>query len=118
MAFGQRFKITPIQMITAVCTIANDGVLMKPRLVKQITNTDNGAITTIDTTAVRQVISKETADIMMDLAETVVSEGSGKYAKIKGYSIAGKTGTSESDYSKDEGYTASLLLLVQLKIQK
>ena len=72
MAFGQRFKITPIQMITAVCTIANDGVLMKPRLVKQITNTDNGAITTIDTTAVRQVVSKETADIMMDLAETVV----------------------------------------------
>ena len=111
MAFGQRFKITPIQMITAVCTIANDGVLMKPRLVKQITNTDNGAITTIDTTAVRQVISKETADIMMDLAETVVSEGSGKYAKIKGYSIAGKTGTSESDYSKDEGYTASFVAI-------
>ncbi len=109
MSFGQRFKVTPIQMINAVCAVANEGVLMKPRIVKEIKNTDTGAITTIDTTEVRQVISKTTALEMMDLMETVVTDGSGKYAKIKGYSIAGKTGTSEPDYNTDEGYTASFV---------
>lgn len=111
MSFGQRFKITPIQMATAVCAVANNGVLMKPRIVKEIKNTDTGAITTINTATVRQVISKTTAETMMDLLETVVTDGSGKYAKIKGYSIAGKTGTSEPDYNKNEGYTASFVAI-------
>ena len=111
MSFGQRFKITPIQMATAVCAVANNGVLIKPRIVKEIKNTDTGAITTINTAAVRQVISKTTAETMMDLLETVVTDGSGKYAKIKGYSIAGKTGTSEPDYNKNEGYTASFIAI-------
>lgn len=111
MSFGQRFKITPIQMATAVCAVANNGVLIKPRIVKEIKNTDTGAITTINTAAVRQVISKTTAETMMDLLETVVTDGSGKYAKIKGYSIAGKTGTSEPDYNKNEGYTASFVAI-------
>ena len=111
MSFGQRFKITPLQMITAVCAVANDGVLMKPRLVKEVKNSDTGAITTIDATAVRQVISKTTASTMMNMLETVVTDGSGKYAKIKGYSIAGKTGTSEPDYGTNEGYTASFIAI-------
>lgn len=111
MSFGQRFKITPIQMATAVCAVANNGVLIKPRIVKEIKNTDTGAITTINTAAVRQVISKTTAETMMDLLETVVTDGSGKYTKIKGYSIAGKTGTSEPDYNKNEGYTASFVAI-------
>lgn len=111
MSFGQRFKITPIQMATAVCAVANNGVLIKPRIVKEIKNTDTGAITTINTAAVRQVISRTTAETMMDLLETVVTDGSGKYAKIKGYSIAGKTGTSEPDYNKNEGYTASFVAI-------
>lgn len=112
MSFGQRFKITPLQMITAACAIANDGILMQPRIVKEITNTDTGATTTIDPIQVRQVISKETASTMMNMLESVVTDGTGKYAKVKGYSIAGKTGTSEPDYSKsDEGYTASFLAI-------
>ena len=110
MSFGQRFKITPLQMITAVSAVANDGVLMKPRIVKEIKNTDTGAITTIEPTEVRQVISKETASTVMDMLETVVTDGTGKYAKVKGYSIAGKTGTSEPDANnEDEGYTASFV---------
>ena len=110
MSFGQRFKITPLQMITAVSAVANDGVLMKPRIVKEVTNTDTGAITTIDPVSIRQVISKETASTVMDMLETVVTDGTGKYAKVKGYSIAGKTGTSEPDANNvDEGYTASFV---------
>ena len=109
MSYGQRFKITPLQMITAACTVANDGILMQPRIVKEVKNTDTYAITTIDPVQVRQVISKETANTMMDMLETVVTSGTGKKAQVKGYSIAGKTGTSEPDYAKDEGYTASFL---------
>ena len=59
MSFGQRFRITPLQMITAVSAVANDGVLMKPRIAKEIKNTDTGAVTTIEPEEVRQVISKK-----------------------------------------------------------
>ena len=108
MSFGQRFRITPLQMITAVSAVANDGVLMQPRIVKEIKNTDTSAVTTIEPVSVRQVISKETSAKMLNMLETVVTEGTGSYAKVKGYTVAGKTGTSESDYSdKNGGYVAS-----------
>ena len=108
MSFGQRFRVTPLQMISAVAAVANDGVLMKPRIAKEIKNTDTDAITTIEPEAVRQVISKETSETMLDMLETVVANGSGRYAQVKGYSIAGKTGTSEPDPSdEDAGYVAS-----------
>lgn len=95
MSFGQRFKVTPIQLITAISAVANDGVLVEPRLVKEIKNTDTGSVTTIDPTNVRQVISKETADKLMNMLESVVTNGTGHYAQVKGYSVAGKTGTTE-----------------------
>ena len=108
MSFGQRFRITPLQMITAVSAIANDGVLMQPRIAKEITNTDTGAVTTIEPVEVRQVVSKETSATLMDMLKTVVDNGTGRYAQVKGYSIAGKTGTSEPDPSEEEaGYVAS-----------
>jgi len=108
MSFGQRFRITPLQMITAVSAVANNGVLMQPRIVKEIKNTDTGAVTTIDSTSVRQVISKETSETLLSMLETVVQEGTGKYAQVKGYTVAGKTGTSEPDASdKNKNYVAS-----------
>ena len=95
-------------MITAVSAVANDGVLMQPRIAKEIKNTDTGAVTTIQPTKVRQVISKETSEKLLDMLETVVDSGTGKLAKVKGYSIAGKTGTSEPDYTnKEAGFVAS-----------
>lgn len=110
MSFGQRFKITPLQMITAVSAVANNGMLMKPRIVKETKNTDTGAVTTIDPVYVRQVISKETAESVMSMMETVVTDGTGKNSKIKGYSIGGKTGTSEPDPGNpDEGFTSSFV---------
>ena len=112
MSFGQRFTITPIQLITAISAVANEGVLMQPRIVKEIKNTDTGAITTIEPNTVRQVISKETAETLMDMLQTVVTDGTGKYAKISGYSIGGKTGTSEPlSGSEDEGYVASFIAM-------
>ena len=112
MSFGQRFTITPIQLVTAVSSIANEGVLMQPRIVKEIKNPDNGSVTTIEPKAIRQVVSKETADSMMDMLETVVNDGTGKYAKITGYSIGGKTGTSEPlSGNEDDGYVASFIAM-------
>ncbi len=112
MSFGQRFTITPIQLITAVSSIANEGVLMQPRIVKEIKNTDTGAITTIEPKSLRQVVSKETSETMMDMLESVVNDGTGKYAKLTGYSIAGKTGTSEPlTGNEDEGYVASFIAM-------
>ncbi len=109
MSFGQRLSITPLQMITAISAIANDGVLMKPTIVDKITNTDTGVVTNIEPTAVRQVLSKETADTMKDLMQSVVEDGSGYRAAISGYTVGGKTGTSEPPTGKEaeEGYVAS-----------
>lgn len=111
MSFGQRFTITPIQLITAVSAVANEGTLMQPRIVKEIVNTDTGATTTIEPTAIRQVISKETADNLMDMLQSVVTDGTGKYGQVTGYSVAGKTGTSEPVYGTDDGYVASFIAL-------
>lgn len=107
MSFGQRFRITPLQMISAVSAVANDGILMQPRIAKEIKNTDTGAITTIETKEVRQVVSKETANTLLDMLQTVVDSGTGSYAQVKGYSIAGKTGTSEADYSDESSVSVA-----------
>ena len=116
MSFGQRFRVTPLQMITAVAAIANDGMLMQPRIAKEITNTDTGAVTTIEPVEVRQVVSKETSATLLDMLETVVENGTGRYASVKGYSIAGKTGTSEPDYSSENsGYVASFAAITPVE---
>lgn len=116
-SFGQRFKITPIQMITAVAAVANGGTLITPHIVKEITSTDENGKTTvvksIDSGVKRQVISKETSEKMCALLEDVVTVGSGKNAYVKGYRVAGKTGTSEklateSSTGKEE-YIASFI---------
>lgn len=112
-SFGQRFSITPIQMITAVAAIANDGILMKPRIVKSITNTDTGAVTNIETEEVRQVISKDTASKVKSMMQSVVESGSGWRGGVTGYSVGGKTGTAEPRAGREDidGYTATYVAI-------
>lgn len=95
ISFGQRFEITPIQMITAVSTIANKGTYVKPRIVKQIIDSQTGEITDVPVEETERVISKETAEGVLSMMGSVVAEGTGKNAQVAGYSIGGKTGTSE-----------------------
>ena len=95
ISFGQRFEITPIQMITAVSTIANKGTYVKPRIVKQIIDSQTGEITNIPVEETEKVISKETAEGVLSMMGSVVAQGTGKNAQVQGYSIGGKTGTSE-----------------------
>ena len=101
--FGQRFQISPIQLATAYCAIANGGNLMKPMLVKQISDNDGNIIKKYEPQVVRKVISEETSSTLRNILEGVVSEGTGKNAYISGYKIAGKTGTSETLTTDTDG---------------
>ncbi len=112
ISFGQRLNVTPLQMATAISCVANDGILMKPRIVKEITNTDTGTISEVPITQIRQVISKQTSEEIKSMMESVVTNGSGRHAAVSGYSIGGKTGTSEpTEANADEGYVASYVAI-------
>ena len=109
-SFGQRFEISPLQLVTAVSAICNDGKLVKPKVVKQVENTDTGSIEVVETEIVRQVISKETADNVKNMMLSVVTDGTGRSSRVAGYSIGGKSGTSEPrPDKKEEGYVASFI---------
>ena len=95
ISFGQRFEITPLQMITALSTVANGGKYVVPRIVKASIDSQTGEKTEVKPQYGEQVISKENAEKVLSMMESVVSEGTGKNAKVAGYRIGGKTGTSE-----------------------
>lgn len=119
MSFGQRFTITPLQMITAACAIANDGVLVKPRLITKIENPDTKVVTNVDVEEVRQVISPETAAKVRGMMRSVVEDGGGQSGAVKGYTIGGKTGTSEPNPNHPEdGYVASFLAIAPVENTK
>ncbi len=95
VSFGQSFKVTPIQMITAVSAAVNGGKLYQPYVVKQVLDSDGNILSTTQPTVKRQVLSEESSATMRLLLEMVVKEGSGRNAKIPGYRVGGKTGTSQ-----------------------
>ena len=95
ISFGQRFEITPLQMITAVSSIANKGTYIKPRIVKSIINSETCEKTDMPVETGEQIISKENAEKVLSMMNSVVSEGTGKNARVEGYQVGGKTGTSE-----------------------
>ena len=106
IAFGQRFEITPIQMITGVATIANGGTHVKPRIVKAKVNSKTGERIEIPIEKEENVISKETANNVLSIMNTLVDVGTGKNAQVKGYSIGGKTGTSEDGVNTNKYVTS------------
>ena len=106
IAFGQRFEVTPIQMVAAVGTIANKGNYVKPRVVKQIIDSTTREKKDIEVVKQENVISKKTAEDVLSMMETVVAQGTGKNAQVKGYSIGGKTGTSEDGVNTNKYVTS------------
>ena len=106
ISFGQRFEITPIQLVTAVSSIANGGTSIKPRVVKQIIDSETKEVTDIPVEKGDTVISKETSEKVLSMMESVVSEGTGKNAKVAGYRIGGKTGTSEDGVNTNKYVTS------------
>ena len=95
ISFGQRFEITPIQLVTAISSIVNGGKLLTPRVVKSVINTKTGEEQEISVETRGASVSKETSEKVLSMMESVVSEGTGKNAKVEGYRVGGKTGTSE-----------------------
>ncbi len=96
-SFGQTFNITPIQMITAVAAACNGGYLVEPYVVSSVTDPDGQIVYSQDTNVIRQVISEDTSKTVAQILNSVVCDegGTGKNAYVAGYSIGGKTGTSE-----------------------
>ncbi len=95
MSFGHGLSITPIQLLTAVSALANDGRFMEPRLVSGLADNDGNIVETFDPAFKRQVVSQSTSMEVRLMMESVVFNGSGKEAYIPGYRVGGKTGTAE-----------------------
>ena len=104
MAIGQSNAFTPLQMITAISAVANDGYLMQPYIVSKIVSQDGETVTQTEPKVVRQVISADTSREASAILETVVSSGTGKPGAVAGYRVAGKTGTAEK-VSETGGYS-------------
>ena len=108
ISFGQRFEVTPLQMVTAVSSIANGGMQVKPRVVKAIKDPETGEVKEIEVKKEKRIISEETANSVLSMMESVVGEGTGKNAQVKGYLVGGKTGTSEDGVNTNKYVTSFL----------
>ncbi len=93
-SFGQGIMVTPIQMAAAIGAIANDGILMAPRIARTLTHAD-GRVEQLDPSAVRRVIRKESAQTLIQMMEAAEYELSSNLARVPGYRTAGKTGTAQ-----------------------
>ena len=95
MSYGHGIAVTPIQLVNAISAIANGGNLMKPRLVSHLIDNEGNVVMVNEPKVKRQVISKSTSDTMLEMMESVVTEGTGTNAYVPGYRVAGKTGTAQ-----------------------
>lgn len=109
MAFGQSFQITPIQMATTVSSLINGGRRITPHLGRAILSKEGNVIKKFSYKEKDDIISKETSQTMGMLLESVVSQGSGKNAYIEGYSIGGKTATSQTLPRSANKYISSFI---------
>ena len=108
-AFGQTFIVTPLQLITAYTAITNGGVMVRPHIAKALVDDDGNVIKKFETETIRQAVSEETANTIRDILEGVVERGTSKNAFIRGYRLAGKTGTSEKFPRGNGKYVASFV---------
>lgn len=109
VSFGQSFQITPLQLMSAVSSVVNGGTRITPHFVTEVVNNAGVTIKTVDGIGENGVVSEETSEIMKTVLEQVVSEGTGNKAFVKGFSIGGKTATSEKLPRRSGKYIASFL---------
>lgn len=106
ISFGQRFEVTPLQMVTAVSSIANGGTSIKPRIVKEIIDSETGERQEVAIKSGERIISEETAKNVLSMMQSVVDEGTGKNARVNGFTVGGKTGTSEDGVNTNKYVTS------------
>ncbi len=105
MAIGQSIAVTPLQLITAFCAIANDGILLKPHIIKSIKNANGTTYSETHVEEVRRTIDSASDKTLVGLLEQVVATGGGGKASVRGYRIAGKTGTAQKVSEYGDGYS-------------
>ncbi len=110
-SFGQTNSLTPIQVCTGLCAIANGGTLLKPYVVAEVKDANGNTVKKTEKTEVRRVISEETSKTVRTMMKAVVDEGTGKNGYVAGYRVGGKTGTStklgESKAGEKDKYIVS-----------
>lgn len=110
-SFGQTNSLTPIQVCTGLCAIANGGKLLQPYLVSSIVDANGKTVKKTQTKEIRQVISADTSEKVRKMMKSVVDNGTGKNGYVAGYSVGGKTGTStklgESKNGEGDKYIVS-----------
>ena len=109
ISFGQSFQITPIQLVTTVSSIINGGPRVTPHFGVSVQDADGNTVKTFSYETHGNICTAETSETMRYLLEKVVSEGTGKNAKIEGFSIGGKTATSQTLPRSDHKYISSFL---------
>ena len=107
-SFGQTFKLTPLQLVRGIASVVNGGYLMEPYIVSEVIDADGNTVLKQEPTVIRKTISEETSKTMRTLLQSVVEEGTAKNAKVAGFSIGGKTGTSEKIDILDENGNKTL----------
>ncbi len=105
MAIGQSIAVTPLQLVTAMSAVANDGVLLKPHIVKRIKNANGSIYAETHVEEVRRPIEPATDKTLVGLLEQVVATGGGRKATVRGYRVAGKTGTAQKINEFGTGYS-------------
>ena len=109
ISFGQSFQITPIQLATTVSSLVNGGTRVTPHFGVLVKDTEGHIVKEFTYATQENIVSKETSETLRGLLEQVVSEGSGKNARIAGYRIGGKTATSQTLPRSDHKYISSFL---------
>ena len=109
ISFGQSFQITPIQLVTTVSSIIHGGTRVTPQFGVNVQDADGNTVKTFSYETHENICTAETSETMRYLLEKVVSEGTGKNAKIEGFSIGGKTATSQTLPRSDHKYISSFL---------
>ncbi|MCX7991202.1 MAG: transpeptidase family protein [Proteobacteria bacterium] len=111
ISFGQGISLNAVQIANAFCAVVNGGNLLKPRLIKRIINEDNETVYENNKEIIRRVISPKTSEILKDIMEEVVTDGTGKNAAIEGTTVIGKTGTAQKPGRRGylDEYIASFL---------
>ena len=107
-SFGQTFKLTPIQLVRAIASVVNGGYLLEPYIVSEVVDADGDTVLKQEPTVIRRTIKEETSKTMCQLMRSVVTEGTAKNASVAGFSIGGKTGTSEKIDVLDENGNPTL----------
>jgi cell division protein FtsI (penicillin-binding protein 3) len=108
--FGQGIMVTPLQMVSALNVIANNGKLLRPYITREIRDSNGKVIKKIYPIEVRQVLSPVVARQMSDILVGVVEGGSGRRARIEGYRVAGKTGTAQKAEPNGKGYAGKEIM--------